>query len=713
MCQVIFDTDAFLHQAPNLDKKEKMKNTRNFKNKLKNYRRAGILLGTASMAIALPLAGISISRNIPVAIAPMNKSIQNEIIAKDNGELVLNKIIPGSEVHAYDSRILENRRYNHSDYQPTGVFLAANKPVTINISSVSNSDPLFPKEGVYAVVGQEIGFKGINNGVYTPLQKFALKNGINTFTPTIDGILSIFDYGKSSVTINTVSAENVNLIPTFIQDQTNLADFIAQANSSPVDVVQIIGKSFYMTFEKSLVLRVFNQGDLNDLNEKTHLSDFNIAKINELYGLNEDYDGVAHKFNHLIQFYGSDTDGGWANYVSTGFVSLHNYSGESLLKGGANSWGFWHEIGHSYQTLDYMWDKLNEVTTNIPGLYLTDYYGLNYRPQDVSAAKTFLALPDDKRIFDGDNRYYKIAMFGQLNLAFGKNFYPNLSQYYRVLAASGDARPATSDEKEQMFMIAASKVAQRNLISFWKRWGMPITAATEKAINDLNLPTLEKPIWDNIVKTAKVVENDLPEYSPTRKDFYDSGTIPFAEPYDKGNYDSFFIHNTPITRVKSDFMKLSKIDGIWTVPTKVWQKGFEQAENIFNDTHWVSMDNMDLVKVLGTSNGLSGFIAANQLDRKIYFLGNTQKFSTQTPTDVFGTLTIKDNGGNVVRTITMLNGDNMTKIIADNNLSDGIDFIDGGSITMNFSVAKQAQLFDKLKNDFSAFTQSSNIFNFY
>ncbi|PQP78132.1 hypothetical protein C6B38_07980 [Spiroplasma sp. ChiS] len=68
----------------------------------------------------------------------------------------------------------------------------------------------------------------------------------------------------------------------------------------------------------------------------------------------------------------------------------------------------------------------------------------------------------------------KLGMFWQLHMAFGKNFFPLLSQKYREINQDPNSfiRFNTNDKQQQEFIKITSEVTGYNLAPFFKQWGL-------------------------------------------------------------------------------------------------------------------------------------------------------------------------------------------------------------------------------------------------
>jgi hypothetical protein len=107
-----------------------------------------------------------------------------------------------------------------------------------------------------------------------------------------------------------------------------------------------------------------------------------------------------------------------------------------------------------------------------------------------------------------DDPFVKLAMFWQLDLAFGEEFYPEIHRLYRAIP-DGEL-PKTSEEKVQGFIYNASKVAKYNLLPFFDQWGLKASQETRQKIEALHLPTLTAPIWE-ATDSKRVPLNTLPK----------------------------------------------------------------------------------------------------------------------------------------------------------------------------------------------------------
>lgn len=159
-----------------------------------------------------------------------------------------------------------------------------------------------------------------------------------------------------------------------------------------------------------------------------------------------------------------------------------------------DGWGPWHEIGHIHQVPGYQFQGMTEVTVNLFSLEMQTSLGQQARIDEESMHHKI------RQYFQNPNRSYhaekdvfmKLAMFWQLRLAFGDDFYPRLHQYYREKQATFP----DDDAKVQGFIRISSEVSGWNLTPFFQAWGLPVEEETLGIIR--REKTLPIPIWENL-----------------------------------------------------------------------------------------------------------------------------------------------------------------------------------------------------------------------
>lgn len=159
-------------------------------------------------------------------------------------------------------------------------------------------------------------------------------------------------------------------------------------------------------------------------------------------------------------------------------------------KGGAN-WGFFHEIGHNLQNLDWVFGGTTEVSCNFFSLYMFDRLmgGRDEAHSGVSNTNTQKAM---KKYFAAGADYQKwrsdpflaLITFRQLQEGFGWEAFKTFFREYQSLAASDPSGnyAKTDQQKRDLWVSTFSKVTGRNMAPFFEKWGIPISAEVKKEL---------------------------------------------------------------------------------------------------------------------------------------------------------------------------------------------------------------------------------------
>jgi len=162
-------------------------------------------------------------------------------------------------------------------------------------------------------------------------------------------------------------------------------------------------------------------------------------------------------------------------------------------RGGAN-WGFFHEIGHNMQNMDWVFDGTTEVSNNLFSLYMFDRLtgGLDDAHSAISSANT---QKDIRKYFAGGADYEKwkkdpflgLILFRQLQEGFGwesfKTFFRQLHEM-AILDPSG-AYADTDQKKRDLWALKLSRITGRNLAPFFEKWGVVISQGVKDQLAPL------------------------------------------------------------------------------------------------------------------------------------------------------------------------------------------------------------------------------------
>ncbi|HDR4437325.1 wall-associated protein [Bacillus thuringiensis serovar brasilensis] len=369
-------------------------------------------------------------------------------------------------------------RYVLSANEPTGIYAAPNEEIKIEIKGT---------QSIKAFIGtksyDEKGF-----------EEFELKPGENNISSSRGGILYFYNMNNDGeVTASVIHGGSH--FPLFVLGKHTQKDWDAMLKKykNPY-AVELKGERSLITASPEAVKNYMRETDPVELMK---LHDKIIRFENSVAGLFEDGVGGAKAPNHYIQFVEKrkPDKGDWmfATNYHTGYIpeTMDRVLNIERLK--EDGWGPWHEVGHLHQQAPWFWSGIGEVTVNIYSLSVQRMLGNKSRLVEegkYEKAFSYLGNPDAQKLMD---EFEKLVMFWQLDLVYGEHFYPNLHQMYRLLPES--EMPASDEDKKQMFIYMASKVAKQNLVPFFEKWGLSPNDEVREKIGNLNLPKLEKEIW--------------------------------------------------------------------------------------------------------------------------------------------------------------------------------------------------------------------------
>ncbi|MCU5489950.1 M60 family metallopeptidase, partial [Bacillus cereus] len=153
--------------------------------------------------------------------------------------------------------------------------------------------------------------------------------------------------------------------------------------------------------------------------------------------------------------------------------------------------------------------NMTEVQNNIYSLSVEKAFN---QPSNLEKSgiypKAFQYLEQVNKNYDEiSDVFVKLVMLWQLQLAYGEDFYPKLHQLYRDMPSS--ELPQTDENKKQLFMISASKVAKQNLIPFFEKWGLRPNNDTIQKVAALGYPILTAEIWKGT--DSNPIKPDMPD----------------------------------------------------------------------------------------------------------------------------------------------------------------------------------------------------------
>ena len=159
--------------------------------------------------------------------------------------------------------------------------------------------------------------------------------------------------------------------------------------------------------------------------------------------------------------------------VSAKFVDIKILRGNN----GDTNWGFYHEIGHSFQRPSWTWDGWGETTNNLYSLFggehfnhdLTGGHGAMKVEQREKRMKEVLAAPGAEEYFHKDP-WYGLTFLRAIREEFGWQPFQTLFAEFRDLPRG--EQPKNELEKQDQFLLRMSRILKKDLSHYFQVWGV-------------------------------------------------------------------------------------------------------------------------------------------------------------------------------------------------------------------------------------------------
>lgn len=401
--------------------------------------------------------------------------------------------------HAGDERNRENRNLRHSDLQPTGRFVRVGDVVEVTVPADAPAT-------------------GVQIGLYGDSHEGVATSGWQALTPTPSGTTTSVTATKDGMVFLESTAPTGSAVvrvtggipvPTFVLGQTTDADFAAQVAAMPdAPMFEVVGNRIFGDFQR----RVLDAVPMR-LADRVQVWDDVVELTNDMHDLHDDATGTARKSPHRMYIASPDTGSGYASATEERiqFQVATGAARDLFEEPVQDMWGFWHEVGHTYQTPSYNWSGQVEVAVNVSALYVENRLGLPSSiatPGKLDALRTHLTGSIDSRDYQSADIWVRLAMYDQLRRAFGNEFAPQLNQEFRAAKALGESVGSTTTALQNRFAVTSARIADRDLTEFFRQWGIPLTAESKAEM--AKRPALTVPIWENLDAGDSRVEHELP-----------------------------------------------------------------------------------------------------------------------------------------------------------------------------------------------------------
>jgi hypothetical protein len=378
-----------------------------------------------------------------------------------------------------------------SDFEPLGLYLSPDQSIEIDVKNIrGNSHPKL-------LVGTYSRYK------YEDVPTvYELTTGSNTITDSLGGLLYLqyvtedVPSGEVEVTIAGGSP-----IPSYVLGESTHEAWLKKLNAMTYEDVQFVSNRTMVVVSKATALKYKDEDQdsmLRILDEAWEIEDY----ISGIDGSSDLHKPGVHKIL-ITEITEKDLDFGLAAEAYRILVptkAVKNIMDPAHAS--SEAWGLWHEMGHHHQTLNWDWNEVDEVTVNIYSLACL--YGFDGTitwlkgDQIWDVIAEYLKSPIEERNFNKNKTIGgkgRLAMFRQLWMAFGDEFYIEVHQLAREDNAKADprikARDENTDNQMANFMVLSSQASGYDLTNFFREWGFILPQEDYDALDALNLPDPE------------------------------------------------------------------------------------------------------------------------------------------------------------------------------------------------------------------------------
>ena len=420
----------------------------------------------------------------------LSTSLQSEKSVKSENRVFT---VPGKgDVEVLKQQERKNMAF--SPYEPTGLYAKPNEQITINVEGNQDIQVYIGTYSYDASWRED-----------SKIKSFTLKPGINTIQSPNGGLIYFYNKQQGG-TIRTTITTGGMTTPFFELGKHTKQDLINMLDQYPnAHAVELKGERVLITASPARVKKYLLGSNtdpvqlLKKMDEATRIQD-------KVAGLSEEQ--VDKHYVHYVEENHSPDYYMYATSYRTAYVGDAIQYVLDINKFITDGWGPWHEAGHLRQQSPWKFYNMTEVQNNIYSLSVEKAFN---QPSNLEKSgiypKAFQYLEQVNKNYDEiSDVFVKLVMLWQLQLAYGEDFYPKLHQLYRDMPSS--ELPQTDENKKQLFMISASKVAKQNLIPFFEKWGLRPNNDTIQKVAALGYPILTAEIWKGT--DSNPIKPDMP-----------------------------------------------------------------------------------------------------------------------------------------------------------------------------------------------------------
>ncbi|MBO0440778.1 M60 family metallopeptidase [Candidatus Enterococcus ikei] len=395
----------------------------------------------------------------------------------------------------YKQTQLDNR-FGPSDNQSSGIYKKESDVITIYVDE--NTDQLSLPTYTISPVALTDSREG--HSERTPLKK-----GENIISTRDEGVIHLQNTTEPTPQNKlTVTVEGGLKLPRFIFGKTTEADWQKELKQNPLAPgYELIGKKTLITGSRVTLPQVKDPKTIVETYDR-------IIDIHDKSSGLDNSSTLHRKSRGLIQHMRETQEPQYYMYATYNHTAYSQSEGMGYLLSPSpdNHWGPMHEFGHTYQSLRMTWSNMTEVTVNIYSMRSNKALGNRSRlEKDHVYEKVSTYFNQANKNYETEDLFTRLAMFWQLELAFGDDFYPKLHKLYRE-----EAKDIKNNdlEKIQYFITSTSKIANKNLLPYFEMWGLTISPETKQVLE--KYPKLTHKIWEHRDEPEKPISPiDIPE----------------------------------------------------------------------------------------------------------------------------------------------------------------------------------------------------------
>lgn len=384
----------------------------------------------------------------------------------------------------------------------TGLYAAPGEAIRVNRPSV----PFNQK--IYLVIGAHTDFleiygPGGDDWRRMPVvsTSFLLDSTFQFASSPFGGLIYIAVSADELSIEADITIEKIIAAPYFKLGATTVSDWKQQLKNNKAPWGEIVSDKVIITLPDSTLQKINNPGELLALWDKILVTEFELSQLpcpfirpTRMVLDEQTYAGFMHS-GYPIMIMNSPSMGLLSEDVIMNPQKLLQPS-----NGGAN-WGFFHEIGHNLQNYEWVFDGTIEVGCNFYSLYVFDQLiktrtGAHINISDSVQNKlmrNFFAKGATYEAYQQDP-FLGLIPFMQLQKQFGWepfkkvfSWYLEYRSYDYQMDDGDDDAQKTNAFKIDRLVERFSMVTSRNLVPFFKAWGIPVSKSVNERVDQFKI----------------------------------------------------------------------------------------------------------------------------------------------------------------------------------------------------------------------------------